>query len=106
MYLLLCLFSPVWLNDTYIILNNVVSCFSFLFILLVILWVLLFLCAFLLQVQVQGMTGNIQFDSFGRRSNYTIDVYEMKTGGARKVSGSGRAVSINSHNINVTVKPL
>uniref|UniRef100_A0AAY4ESW2 Glutamate receptor n=1 Tax=Denticeps clupeoides TaxID=299321 RepID=A0AAY4ESW2_9TELE len=37
-------------------------------------------------VQVQGMTGNIQFDSFGRRSNYTVDVYEMKPGGARKVS--------------------
>uniref|UniRef100_A0A8C2HVK4 Glutamate receptor n=1 Tax=Cyprinus carpio TaxID=7962 RepID=A0A8C2HVK4_CYPCA len=36
-------------------------------------------------VQVQGMTGNIQFDSFGRRSNYTIDVYEMKTGGPRKI---------------------
>ncbi len=38
------------------------------------------------QVQVQGMTGNIQFDTFGRRSNYTIDVYEMKTGGPRRVS--------------------
>uniref|UniRef100_A0A8C4IRL8 Glutamate receptor n=1 Tax=Dicentrarchus labrax TaxID=13489 RepID=A0A8C4IRL8_DICLA len=37
-------------------------------------------------VQVQGMTGNIQFDTFGRRSNYTIDVYEMKSGGPRKVS--------------------
>ncbi|XP_041949834.1 glutamate receptor 3a isoform X6 [Alosa sapidissima] len=36
-------------------------------------------------VQVQGMTGNIQFDSFGRRSNFTIDVYEMKPGGARKI---------------------
>ncbi|XP_052010332.1 glutamate receptor 3-like isoform X3 [Xyrauchen texanus] len=35
-------------------------------------------------VQVQGMTGNIQFDSFGRRTNFTIDVYEMKTGGPRK----------------------
>lgn len=34
---------------------------------------------------MQGMTGNIQFDSFGRRSNYTIDVYEMKAGGPRKV---------------------
>lgn len=62
----------------------------FFFVVLVILWVLLFLCALLLQVQVQGMTGNIQFDSFGRRSNYTVDVYEMKPGGARKVSGSGR----------------
>lgn len=38
-------------------------------------------------VQVQGMTGNIQFDTFGRRSNYTIDVYEMKPSGPRKVSG-------------------
>ncbi|XP_053188327.1 glutamate receptor 3a isoform X2 [Scomber japonicus] len=36
-------------------------------------------------VQVQGMTGNIQFDTFGRRSNYTIDVYEMKSGGPRKI---------------------
>lgn len=38
-----------------------------------------------LQVQVQGMTGNIQFDNYGRRTNYTIDIYEMKTGGPRKV---------------------
>lgn len=38
------------------------------------------------QVQVQGMTGNIQFDTFGRRANYTIDVYEMKSGGPRRVS--------------------
>ncbi|XP_060903710.1 glutamate receptor 3b isoform X4 [Labrus mixtus] len=35
-------------------------------------------------VQVHGMTGNIQFDNYGRRTNYTIDVYEMKTGGPRK----------------------
>ena len=39
------------------------------------------------QVQVTGMTGNIQFDTFGRRTNFTIDVYEMKLGGARKVGG-------------------
>uniref|UniRef100_A0A8C5CNT9 Glutamate receptor n=1 Tax=Gadus morhua TaxID=8049 RepID=A0A8C5CNT9_GADMO len=36
-------------------------------------------------VQVTGMTGNIQFDTFGRRTNFTIDVYEMKLGGARKM---------------------
>uniref|UniRef100_A0A4W6FRJ9 Glutamate receptor n=1 Tax=Lates calcarifer TaxID=8187 RepID=A0A4W6FRJ9_LATCA len=36
-------------------------------------------------VQVQGMTGNIQFDTFGRRSNYTIDVYEMKSVGLATV---------------------
>ncbi|XP_058704096.1 glutamate receptor 3 isoform X2 [Poecile atricapillus] len=35
-------------------------------------------------VQVQGMTGNIQFDTYGRRTNYTIDVYEMKAAGSRK----------------------
>uniref|UniRef100_A0A8D0Z595 Glutamate receptor n=1 Tax=Sus scrofa TaxID=9823 RepID=A0A8D0Z595_PIG len=35
-------------------------------------------------VQVQGMTGNIQFDTYGRRTNYTIDVYEMKVTGSRK----------------------
>ncbi|KAK6317063.1 hypothetical protein J4Q44_G00124630 [Coregonus suidteri] len=35
-------------------------------------------------VQVQGMTGNIQFDSFGRRANYSVDVYEMKVGGPKK----------------------
>lgn len=40
------------------------------------------------QVQVPGMTGNIQFDTFGRRANYTIDVYEMKSGGPRRVSVS------------------
>lgn len=38
------------------------------------------------QVQVQGMTGNIQFDTFGRRANYSIDVYEMKPAGPRRVS--------------------
>ncbi|XP_056296034.1 glutamate receptor 3-like [Pseudoliparis swirei] len=37
------------------------------------------------QVRVQGMTGNIQFDNYGRRVNFTIDVYEMKTGGPRKM---------------------
>lgn len=45
------------------------------------------------QVQVQGMTGNIQFDNYGRRTNYTIDVYEMKTGGPRKVRLSGDLTS-------------
>lgn len=42
------------------------------------------------QVQVQGMTGNIQFDTYGRRTNYTIDVYEMKVSGSRKVSNQKR----------------
>lgn len=48
------------------------------------------------QVQVHGMTGNIQFDNYGRRTNYTIDVYEMKTGGPRKVRQSGDLYQISS----------
>lgn len=58
--------------------------------------IILFLAAW--QVQVQGMTGNIQFDTFGRRANYTIDVYEMKTGGPRKVSETV-ALEISFHNL-------
>lgn len=50
------------------------------------------------QVQVQGMTGNIQFDNYGRRTNYTIDVYEMKTGGPRKVRGAGDLCQLSSIN--------
>jgi len=50
------------------------------------------------QVQVQGMTGNIQFDNYGRRTNYTIDVYEMKTGGPRKVRWSGDLCRLSSIN--------
>lgn len=46
------------------------------------------------------MTGNIQFDNYGRRTNYTIDVYEMKTGGPRKVRETG-----GCHLSNVTYRP-
>uniref|UniRef100_A0A8C6KJX2 Glutamate receptor n=1 Tax=Nothobranchius furzeri TaxID=105023 RepID=A0A8C6KJX2_NOTFU len=37
------------------------------------------------QVRIQGLTGNIQFDHFGRRINYTMDVFELKSNGPRKV---------------------
>uniref|UniRef100_A0A8C5AAF2 Glutamate receptor n=1 Tax=Gadus morhua TaxID=8049 RepID=A0A8C5AAF2_GADMO len=37
------------------------------------------------QVRIQGMTGNIQFDHFGRRVNYTMDVFELKSNGPRKI---------------------
>jgi len=30
------------------------------------------------QVEFEGVTGRIQFDSQGYRSNYTLDVLEMK----------------------------
>ena len=38
-----------------------------------------------MKVRIQGMTGNIQFDHFGRRVNYTMDVFELKSNGPRKV---------------------
>lgn len=53
------------------------------------------------QVQVQGMTGNIQFDNYGRRTNYTIDVYEMKTGGPKKVRQSGDLYRLSSINCQI-----
>uniref|UniRef100_A0A8C1THZ5 Glutamate receptor n=1 Tax=Cyprinus carpio TaxID=7962 RepID=A0A8C1THZ5_CYPCA len=37
------------------------------------------------QVRIQGLTGNIQFDHYGRRVNYTMDVFELKSNGPRKV---------------------
>lgn len=38
------------------------------------------------QVRIQGLTGNVQFDHYGRRVNYTMDVFELKSTGPRKVS--------------------
>uniref|UniRef100_H0UVD1 Glutamate receptor n=1 Tax=Cavia porcellus TaxID=10141 RepID=H0UVD1_CAVPO len=37
------------------------------------------------QVRIQGLTGNVQFDHYGRRVNYTMDVFELKSTGPRKV---------------------
>ncbi|GAB0180562.1 hypothetical protein GRJ2_000521500 [Grus japonensis] len=35
-------------------------------------------------VRIQGLTGNVQFDHYGRRVNYTMDVFELKNTGPRK----------------------
>ncbi|KAG7226017.1 hypothetical protein INR49_018627, partial [Caranx melampygus] len=37
------------------------------------------------KVRIQGLTGNIQFDHYGRRVNYTMDVFELKSNGPRKI---------------------
>uniref|UniRef100_A0A4W3JQ31 Glutamate receptor n=1 Tax=Callorhinchus milii TaxID=7868 RepID=A0A4W3JQ31_CALMI len=37
------------------------------------------------QVRIQGLTGNVQFDNYGRRTNFTIDVLELKNTGHRKI---------------------
>ncbi|KAK1786089.1 hypothetical protein P4O66_017823 [Electrophorus voltai] len=31
------------------------------------------------QVRIQGLTGNIQFDHYGRRVNYSMDVFELRS---------------------------
>ncbi|KAJ4919561.1 hypothetical protein JOQ06_022521 [Pogonophryne albipinna] len=38
------------------------------------------------QVRLQGLTGNVQFDHYGRRVNYTMDVFELKNNGPRRDS--------------------
>ena len=40
---------------------------------------------FFLQVRFEGLTGNVQFNEKGRRTNYTLHVIEMKHDGIRKV---------------------
>ncbi|XP_051960033.1 glutamate receptor 4b isoform X5 [Xyrauchen texanus] len=37
------------------------------------------------QVRLQGLTGNVQFDHYGRRVNYTMDVLELKSNGPRRI---------------------
>ncbi|MGH0183175.1 UNVERIFIED_CONTAM: hypothetical protein FKN15_011576 [Acipenser sinensis] len=37
------------------------------------------------QVRIQGLTGNVQFDHYGRRVNYTMDVFELKNTGPRRI---------------------
>ncbi|XP_021324447.1 glutamate receptor 4b isoform X1 [Danio rerio] len=37
------------------------------------------------QVHLQGLTGNVQFDHYGRRVNYTMDVFELKSNGPRRI---------------------
>ncbi|KAI4888987.1 hypothetical protein NFI96_031291 [Prochilodus magdalenae] len=41
-------------------------------------------CRVCVQVRVEGLTGNIQFDQYGRRVNYTVNVMELKNNGPVK----------------------
>lgn len=38
-----------------------------------------------LQVRLEGLTGHVQFDERGHRTNYTLDVMELSHTGPRKV---------------------
>uniref|UniRef100_A0A8K9V0U5 Glutamate receptor n=1 Tax=Oncorhynchus mykiss TaxID=8022 RepID=A0A8K9V0U5_ONCMY len=37
------------------------------------------------QVRIQGLTGNIQFDHYGRRVNYTMDMFELKSNEPQRI---------------------
>lgn len=38
------------------------------------------------QVRIDGLTGHIQFNEKGRRTNYTVSVMELAPSGPKKVS--------------------
>lgn len=40
---------------------------------------------FRLQVRLEGLTGHVQFDERGHRTNYTLTVMELSHTGPRKV---------------------
>lgn len=48
-------------------------------------WAVITLFITTIQVRLQGLTGNVQFDHYGRRVNYTMDVFELKSNGPRRV---------------------
>ncbi|XP_017349059.1 glutamate receptor 4b isoform X1 [Ictalurus punctatus] len=52
------------------------------------------------QVRLQGLTGNVQFDHYGRRVNYTMDVFELKSNGPRRIgywNDADKLVLIQDH---------
>lgn len=40
---------------------------------------------YIFKVHFEGLSGNVQFNEKGRRTNYTLHVIEMKHDGIRKV---------------------
>lgn len=52
-------------------------------------------CVFVcLQVRLEGLTGRVQFDERGHRTNYTLTVMELSHTGPRKVLLLLLAVSV------------
>ena len=41
---------------------------------------------YVFKVRFEGLSGNVQFNEKGRRTNYTLHVIEMKHDGIRKVT--------------------
>lgn len=52
-----------------------------------------------LQVRLQGLTGNVQFDHYGRRVNYTMDVFELKNNGPRRVKHHTTLTHTDRHHL-------
>lgn len=46
-----------------------------------------------LQVRIDGLTGHIQFNEKGRRTNYTVSVMELAPSGPKKVSREPASLS-------------
>lgn len=42
----------------------------------------------LLQVRIDGLTGHIQFNEKGRRTNYTVSIMELAPSGPKKVESA------------------
>lgn len=47
------------------------------------------------KVRVDGLTGNIQFDQYGKRINYSVTVMELKNNGPVKVTQELTAKTVN-----------
>lgn len=45
---------------------------------------------FCVQVRVDGLTGNIQFDQYGKRVNFSVNIMELKNSGPVKVKRGER----------------
>lgn len=46
------------------------------------------------QVEYDGLTGHIEFNSKGQRTNYTLKILEKHPGGHKQVRGRGGYISI------------
>ena len=51
--------------------------------------------SYILQVELQGLTGKIQFDTLGFRSNFDLDIIELKKEGLVKVGSWSQELGAN-----------
>ena len=56
---------------------------------------LLYVCCFPLQVEMDGLTGAIAFDSLGFRSDFVLEIVELKREGLVKVGSWNQGKGVN-----------